>query len=73
MEIEALVEFMKKERVLTVKMGGLQVELHPSAFAPDQATVENLSDLTGTSLPTDDELLFWSAPEEVWKDAEREA
>ena len=35
MEVEKLIDLMKRERVLRVKMGGLEVELSPMAFAPD--------------------------------------
>ena len=35
MEVRELIDLMKKERVLRVKMGGLEVELSPMAFAPD--------------------------------------
>lgn len=34
MEVEKLIDLMKREKVLRVKMGGLEVELAPSAFAP---------------------------------------
>ncbi len=37
MDVEKLIELMKRERVLRVKMGGLEVELSPTAFAPDAA------------------------------------
>lgn len=35
MDVEKLIDLMKRERVLRVKMGGLEVELSPMAFAPD--------------------------------------
>jgi len=35
MEVRELIKLMKAERCLRVKMGGLEVELSPAAFAPD--------------------------------------
>ena len=61
MELKDLVAFMKAERCLKVKMGGLEVELAPSAF-PAPAPVDSMGLEEGNGAPTDDELIRWSVP-----------
>lgn len=40
MDVRELIQLMKQERCLRVKMGGLEVELSPMAFAPDAAPAD---------------------------------
>lgn len=57
MEVKELIDLMKRERVLRVKMGGLEVELSPMAFAPD-AVPEADAKSTKPSMPED--FTLWS-------------
>jgi hypothetical protein len=61
MEIAELIALMKREKVLVAKLGGLHVELHPSAFVtPEDAPKD---DPKAAPMPTDEEFMVWSLPE----------
>ncbi len=60
MDVEKLIELMKRERVLRVKMGGLEVELSPMAFAPDAAPAASKDDKP--AMP--ENFTFWSVQDQ---------
>ena len=43
-ELESVVEYAKKNKLIRVEMGGIKVELHPSAFHTVEYNLDNLKD-----------------------------
>lgn len=74
MEVRELINLMKRERVLRVKMGGLEVELSPMAFAPDAEAAPDNSKTAVPAMP--ENFTFWSvqdqSPLAVFTPAEEE-
>jgi len=64
-ELEEVIALMKRERLLKVKLGGLEVEMAPAAFASADASDTAKKDEKPAPKPED--FLFWSVP-----DSERE-
>ncbi len=58
-ELSEIVAFMKREKVATLHMGGLKVELHASAFEQAPNPTETKPDASAIE-PTDEDFLFWS-------------
>lgn len=51
MDVKELITLMRQERVLRVKMGGLEVELSPAAFAPDAPAAAAAPDNAAIQIP----------------------
>lgn len=60
-ELTELVGFMKAQGVTKVKLGGMEVELATSSFQQPDTDREALAKAE-KSMPSEDELLRWSAP-----------
>lgn len=63
-DLVQIIELMKLNRVLKVKMGSLEVELSPEAFATNPEERLDPRSIFRDPLhnpATDDELLFWSS------------
>ena len=58
-DLESLISLMESRKVLRVKMGGMEVELSPSAFTSKLAEAEGAGQ--AEPIPTDDEFMRWSA------------
>ena len=58
-EVQDLVDLMIDKHVTSIKMGGLEITMHPSAFHVDEQvdTTVPLNDQ-----PSDDEMLYASTP-----------
>lgn len=77
-ELKELLELMKIHKILTLKMGGLELELHPSAFESQEVAVQEgapkVEDEEFSRVPTAEEFLFmaglnFEAPDEPKGDA----
>ena len=61
-ELAELVSFMKTNRVTRVKLGGLEVDLAPSAFVAE-IEAGTLGPATKSDpMPTEEDLRYWSSP-----------
>ena len=59
--VRALTEYMRANKLTRAKMGGIELEMHPSAFPAPPVDYEALAK-AGSVDPTEDELMGWSAP-----------
>jgi hypothetical protein len=57
-DLKQIIELMKANKVLHVKLGNLEVSLSPSAFTPDVPTDKTPTD----KMPTEEDFLFASSP-----------
>lgn len=57
-DLEEILDLMVRMKCLRVKLGGLEVELSPEAFAP---AINPAAQPPSEREPTDEELLFMSA------------
>ena len=59
-ELQDLLDLMIEKHAISVKMGGLEVTLHPSAFT--QVVTDQPQTTPLTDEPSEDEILYASSP-----------
>jgi hypothetical protein len=61
-KVKKLVAFMRKEGVLTLKQGDIELSLSPMAILHEPAVQSKESESIPEVKYSDDDVLFWSSP-----------
>ena len=63
-EVKSYIQLMKKEGVLSLKVEGLELQVAQASFIHEDTKeeVKEENKAIETYEPTDEEILFWSAP-----------
>jgi hypothetical protein len=64
-ELEALADFCRKNGLRRLKAGDIELEFGPEKSEPTAGLVEKLAERLAEQVPSDEDMLNWSAPQTV--------